>query len=136
MIAEGQVGLPAQFIAAMGISSPAGEEMEMVSSQFGQEQPQERGFWFNVNAELILYGATEPNANLTVDGLPLKLRPDGTFSLRLALPDGDYTLAVAAVSAEGDWRQAGLNFSRRTDYQGEAGPKPQDPALQRMTTLE
>ncbi len=136
VIAEGQIGLPAQFIAAMGISSPAGEEMEIVSSQFGQEQPRERGFWFNVNAELILYGATEPDANVTLDGLPLKLRPDGTFSLRLALPDGDYTLAVAAVSAEGDWGQAGLNFSRRTDYQGEAGPKPQDPALQRLTTLE
>jgi len=131
-----QIWLPAQIIAAMGISSPAGEEMEIVSSPSGQEPPRERGFWFNVNAELILYGATEPGASVTLDGLPLNLRPDGTFSLRLALPDGDYTLAVAAVSAEGDWRQAGLNFSRRTDYQGEAGPKPQDPALQRMTTLE
>ena len=84
-----------------------------VSSPFGGVE-RRKGFWFNVNAELILYGATEPGASVTLDGLPLNLRPDGTFSLRFALPDGDYGLAVAASSAQGDWRQAQLRFSRRT----------------------
>ena len=88
------------------------------------------GFWFNVNAELVIYGATEPDAALTVAGRPVKLRPDGTFSLRFALPDGDYELPVVAVSARtDDGRSAQLEFRRRTDYRGDVGTHPQDPAL-------
>ena len=47
-----------------------------------------KGFWFNVNAELIIYGATEPTARVTLGGHEIKLRPDGTFSYRFSLPDG------------------------------------------------
>jgi hypothetical protein len=47
-------------------------------------------FWFNVNAELVVYGATEPDATVTIGGRMIKLRPDGSFSYRFALPDGAY----------------------------------------------
>ena len=59
-----------------------------------------RGFWLNVDAELIVYGATVPNAAVTVQGNPIKLRSDGTFTLRFALPDGKQTIDVTAVSAD------------------------------------
>ena len=88
-----------------------------------------KGFWLNLNAELVLYGATEPDATLLVDGYPVQLRPDGTFSCRFALPDGDYEIALWAMSAEGDLRQAVLKFRRRSDYEGEVSAHPQDPAL-------
>lgn len=67
----------------------------------GQSQrAQARGFWFWVNAELIVYGATDPKATVTFQGQPIALRPDGTFSVRLALPDGTQTIPVSATSPD------------------------------------
>lgn len=59
-----------------------------------------RSFRLWVATELILYGGTEPDARVTVQGKEVKLRPDGTFSLRFALPDGKIDLPVTAVSAD------------------------------------
>ncbi|HER43099.1 MAG TPA: DUF4912 domain-containing protein [Candidatus Eisenbacteria bacterium] len=76
---------------------------EAVSS-FGSgalRQPEkERGFRLWVATELILYGATEPDARLTVQGKEVKLRGDGSFSMRFALPDGKIEMPVTAVSAD------------------------------------
>jgi hypothetical protein len=89
-----------------------------------------KGFWFNVNAELIIYGATEPDAKVTIGGHQIKLRSDGSFSFRFALPDGNYDLPALAISADGtDSRAADLKFSRNTQYMGDVGAHPQDPAL-------
>ncbi|MGD1048793.1 MAG: DUF4912 domain-containing protein [Candidatus Krumholzibacteriaceae bacterium] len=60
-----------------------------------------RAFRLWVATELILYGGTEPDAHVAVQGKEVKLRPDGTFSLRFALPDGKIDLPVTAVSADG-----------------------------------
>ena len=59
-----------------------------------------RSFRLWVATELILYGGTEPDARVTVQGKEVKLRPDGTFSLRFALPDGKIELPVTAVSGD------------------------------------
>ena len=109
-------------ISSFGISSP--------TSPFGGETPVEKSFWFNVNAELIIYGATEPGAKVTLGGHEIKLRSDGSFSYRFSLPDGHYNLPAVAVSAEGDdARAADLKFSRSTKYLGDVGTHPQDPSL-------
>ncbi len=60
-----------------------------------------RGFWFQVNTELIVYGATEPDAKVTVQGRQIALRPDGTFTLRFQLPDGVEEIPCVATSADG-----------------------------------
>ncbi|MBI4714664.1 MAG: DUF4912 domain-containing protein, partial [Nitrospirae bacterium] len=59
-----------------------------------------RGFWFWVDTELIVYGATEPDAAVTFQGKPVPLKPDGTFTLRFALPDGVQVMPIRAVSAD------------------------------------
>ena len=103
--------------------------MSSVSSPFGGEG-RRKGFWFNVNAELIIYGATEPDANVTIGGRKIQLRRDGTFSFRFALPDGNYDLPAQATSADAsDSRRAELKFSRATQYRGEVGKHPQDAKL-------
>lgn len=113
------------LVSSLGVSSLG---ISSFSSPFGGLPP--RGFWFNVNAELIIYGATETDAKVTIGGHPIKLRPDGSFSFRFALPDGNYELPAVAVSADGsDARAANLKFSRDTRYSGEVGRHPQDPAL-------
>ena len=117
-------------VTAFGISSPG---ISSAGSPFGGggASAAAKGFWFNVNAELIIYGATEPDARVTLGGHEIKLRSDGTFSFRFALPDGKYDLPAVAVSADGtDGRAAELKFSRATEYLGDVGATPQDPSLQ------
>lgn len=81
-----------------------------------------QGFWFAVNAELIIYGATEPTARVTIDGKPIQLRPDGTFVFHYVLPDGRYRLPLVAVSRAGDdRREATLTVERRTEMRGAVG---------------
>lgn len=60
-----------------------------------------RGFWFVLDAELIVYGATAPDATVTVQGRQVKLRPDGSFTLRYALPNGVQHIDAVAHSADG-----------------------------------
>ncbi|EEF60906.1 DUF4912 domain-containing protein [Pedosphaera parvula] len=124
-----------QEISSMGVmqlgqpTSPVGA-ITSVSSPFGGVQRGQKSFWFNVNAELIIYGATEPDATVTIGGRRIKLRPDGSFSYRFALPDGKYNLPAMAISADQtDGRAADLSFGRSTAYRGEVGKHPQDPAL-------
>ncbi|MBU0503383.1 MAG: DUF4912 domain-containing protein [Candidatus Omnitrophota bacterium] len=65
-----------------------------------KKAPKLRKFWLVVDCELIVYGATEPDALVTVQGKPIKLRPDGTFTLRYALPDGKQVIPVKAVASD------------------------------------
>jgi hypothetical protein len=113
-----------------GVPSPA--EIVPVSSP-GLEGPgggEQKGFWLTVNAELVIYGATEKDARVSIAGRSIRLRPDGTFSFRFSLPDGQYPLRVVAVSADGSQRRsADLEFSRRTSTEGEVGPHPQNADL-------
>jgi hypothetical protein len=116
----------AREISSLGVSSFG---VSSLSSSFGGME-KSKGFWFNVNAELIIYGATEPDAKVTLGGHEIKLRSDGSFSFRFALPDGRYDLPAVAVSADDtDARAADLKFSRETEYLGNVGAHPQDPSL-------
>jgi hypothetical protein len=60
-----------------------------------------RKFWFQLDAELIVYGATEPHARVTLQGEPVKLRHDGTFTMRFSLPDSRQIIPAVAVSPDG-----------------------------------
>ncbi|HOC54299.1 MAG TPA: DUF4912 domain-containing protein [Verrucomicrobiota bacterium] len=106
-----------------------GAEAESVSSPGGAAEELAPGFWFNVNADIVIFGATEPDATVTIDGRPINLRADGTFSCRFSLPDGEHSVSVTALSAQGDLRQAELKFTRGTGYRGEVGAAAPDPAL-------
>jgi hypothetical protein len=76
----------------------ASEQQKMGASE--QTAPPGRKFFFELGTELIVYGRTEPDAEVFWEGKKINLRPDGTFSLRMALPDGNIPLGFKAVSGD------------------------------------
>jgi hypothetical protein len=60
-----------------------------------------RDFHFQIDAELIVYGTTEPNARVTLQGEPVQLRNDGTFTVRFSLPDSRQIIPAVSSSADG-----------------------------------
>ncbi len=82
----------------------------------------ERGFFMHVNAEIIFYGGTDPDAQVTIDGKEIRLSPDGTFRYHFTLPDGDFGIPIIARSPDGvEERSATLSFVRGTARTGEVG---------------
>jgi uncharacterized protein len=71
------------------------------SGAFPALSQKERKFFFVIDAELIVFGRTEPNARVTLQGEPVKLRPDGTFTMRYSFPDGRQIIPAVAASADG-----------------------------------
>lgn len=123
----------AELGAAPGAPTSPSEAITGISSPSRKEAEIPKGFWFNVNAELIVYGSTERDATVSIGGRKIKLRADGSFSYRFALPDGRYEMPVVAISADGtDGRAADMQFSRSTEYRGQVGVHPQDPALKQL----
>ena len=61
----------------------------------------QRDFAFVVDAEIIIYGSAKPNSHVTLAGTPVKLRPDGSFSARLSMPDRRQVLPIVAASSDG-----------------------------------
>jgi hypothetical protein len=103
---------------AAGLDFLAGAEEAGITSPGAAAPEQSRGFWFTVDAELVVYGATEPGAMVKLEGRAIELRPDGTFSFRLAFPNGVHELSLAAESGRGDVRHAKLVFVRSTETSG------------------
>ncbi len=74
-----------------------------------------RPFDFEVDAHMIVYGATDPGANVTLAGEPVKLENDGTFSIRMGLPDRRQVLPIVASSRDGsEQRTTVLAIERNT----------------------
>lgn len=60
-----------------------------------------RNFDFQLDAEMIIFGTTTPSAHVTLGGEPVKIRRDGTFTVRLSMPDRRQVLPVVAHSSDG-----------------------------------
>lgn len=74
-----------------------------------------RKFWLVADAELIVYGATEPDATVTIGGNPIKLNPDGTFRFQMSFQDGLIDYPIMAVAADGEQtRSIHMKFNRET----------------------
>ena len=58
-------------------------------------------FFFDIDAELIVYGKTDPTGSVTLQNEAVKLRPDGTFTMRFSLPDSRQIIPAVATSSDG-----------------------------------
>lgn len=72
------------------------------SASWARPRDTSKGFWLMADCELIVYGATEPDAKVKLQGRDIALNPDGTFSFRFALPDGKLELPIEATNKDGD----------------------------------
>ena len=75
----------------------------------------QRSFWLVADAELIVYGATDPSASLTIGEEPVPLTPEGTFRIQVPFRDGQQHYAIKAVAADGEQkREVTMAFQRTT----------------------
>jgi hypothetical protein len=78
----------------------------------GREQDD---FHFAVDAELIVYGVSRRDAHVTLQGEPVQLRPDGTFTVRLNMPERRQVIPVVASTGDGgEQRTIVLAIERNT----------------------
>ena len=74
-----------------------------------------RKFWLIADAELIVYGATEPDATVTIGSRKIDLQPDGTFRFQMSFQDGLIDYPIKAVAADGEQtRSIHMKFTRET----------------------
>ena len=106
------------FPSGMGMwAVPTMSGLTMSGAGFSASAPpvRPRQFWLVADAELIVYGATEPDATVTVGDRPIKLNPDGTFRFQMSFQDGliDYPIKAVAVDGE-QTRSIHMKFTRDT----------------------
>jgi hypothetical protein len=84
-------------------------------SESGSGLVRERSFWLVADAELIVYGATDPSASLYIGDQQVALSSDGTFRVHVPFRDGQQLYPIRAVAADGEQeRSIRLEFERRT----------------------
>lgn len=84
-------------------------------SESGRGLAQPRSFWLVADAELIVYGATEPSASLFIGDQQVPLEADGTFRVQVPFSDGQQVYPIQAVAADGEQeRSIRLEFQRST----------------------
>ena len=103
--------------SGMGMSGIGMSGIGMSGIGIGASIPPDRSrkFWLLADAELIVYGATEPDAQLTIGGIPVQLTPEGTFRIQLSFQDGNLDFPIMAIAKDGEqMRQIRMTFDRNT----------------------
>lgn len=108
------------YVTASGMGMwalPTVSGLTMSGAGFSASAPpmRPRKFWLVADAELIVYGATEPDATVTIGDRVIKLNPDGTFRFQMSFQDGliDYPIKAVAVDGE-QTRSIQMKFTRET----------------------
>ncbi len=74
-----------------------------------------KSFWLVADSELIVYGATDPSAKLTIGEEEVPLAADGTFRLQVPFRDGSQKYEIKAVNFSGDQEKSiTMKFDRVT----------------------
>ena len=82
---------------------PASRSSMCGDGEDGEERVSD--FQLEVDAEMIVYGATQPGSYVTLQGEPVKVQPDGTFRVRVDLPNKRQVLPIIASTPDGVERQ-------------------------------
>lgn len=111
---------PHQFFVLSGGNDPAVESGELqsimqertrqpMSASFADQSHSAESFHAslscNVDAEMLVYGSTHPSASVTIGGQTARVQSDGSFALRVNLPDRRQVLPVVATNRDGTQQQ-------------------------------
>lgn len=82
---------------------PMGSPLVAQISSDGSEPVlrRDKDFDFEVDAEMIIYGSASEGAHVALSGEPVRLRSDGTFTVRMSMPDRRQLLPIVASSRDG-----------------------------------
>ena len=58
-------------------------------------------FRFHVDAALVIFGTTKPDAKVFLDKKPVKVREDGSFTELWAMPDKRQVIPITATTVDG-----------------------------------
>ncbi len=102
-------------VGMWALPTASGVNMSGVGFSASAPPVRPRKFWLIADAELIVYGATEPDATVTIGDREIKLNPDGTFRFQMSFQDGliDYPIKAVAVDGE-QTRSIQMKFNRET----------------------
>ena len=107
-----ELGVPEE---QAGFSDSAAGVWASGRTDSGAGVARQRSFWLVADAELIVYGATDPSASLTIGEEPVPLTPEGTFRIQMPFPDGQQQYPIKAVAADGEQkREVTMAFQRTT----------------------
>ncbi len=102
-------------VGMWAVPSASGLNMSGVGFSASAVPTRPRKFWLVADAELIVYGATEPDATVTIGDRKIKLNPDGTFRFQMSFQDGMIDYPIKAVAVDGEQtRSIHMNFERET----------------------
>jgi hypothetical protein len=102
-------------VGMWAVPSASGLNMSGVGFSASAVPTRPRKFWLVADAELIVYGATEPDATVTIGDRQIKLNPDGTFRFQMSFQDGIIDYPIKAVAVDGEQtRSIHMNFERET----------------------
>ncbi|MBE9212617.1 DUF4912 domain-containing protein [Plectonema cf. radiosum LEGE 06105] len=102
-------------VGMWALPTASGVNMSGVGMSASAPPVRPRKFWLIADAELIVYGATEPDATVTIGDRQIKLNPDGTFRFQMSFQDGliDYPIKAVAIDGE-QTRSIQMKFTRET----------------------
>ncbi len=94
-------------------------------SGLGGVPARSRSFWLVADAELIVYGATDPQARLSIGGEEVPLSADGTFRIQVPFRDGQQIYPIEACAADGEQKRNIVLKFRRTTPEDNSNPSGQ-----------
>jgi hypothetical protein len=83
----------------------SGNERGASSSDGDLPRAPRKNVQLEIDAEVIVYGVTQPDARVTLQGEPVRVQPDGTFRVRVDMPNKRQVLPIIASAADGGQRQ-------------------------------
>jgi hypothetical protein len=97
---DGQGNQDLKDLFEQRLQRPMSKSVVMKHGLSGQDEDESK-LHFEVDSELIVYGNAEPDATVTMAGEPVKLAKDGSFTIRMDLPDRRKVFPLVAQGADG-----------------------------------
>ena len=81
----------------------------------GNLEKTQRNFRFEVDVDVIVHGKTDSNVQVSIRNEPVRVLPDGTFQMRVALPEKRHLFPIEAEGSDGvEMQRVILTLERNT----------------------